>query len=651
LPEIHDRVNLRQSRDQNIYAETPFGPILQFVDVVAKDDSIKQIPVANPFAALWTAATTCDPFRVFLRNKLLQKPPTFEEPWRLVLYSDEVTPGNPLGTNNKRKFHAIYWSFLELGASALSREESWFCTLSEYSTVINSIHAGLSQAFSAIIKLFFSSDGFNFETVGINLPFDTNDIRLFAKLGVIIQDGGAHKSVWSSRGDAASKYCLLCKNLFTESSRMCGEDGSSLLTCHATKLDQLVPASDDDLRRNARFIAGQAHIMNNEAFTQLQQSLGMTHHPHALLLDRSLDWLKPTEIYMHDWMHALFVDGVVNAIVVLLFGAFIKKGMNKIYTTFSEYLEKWKFPVRIHGDHLAEIFEESRAKKHRKAQHIKCQASDLLSITTVLAIFVQTVLIPLHMCDAECMAFLAVADLVDIILSTSRNEVPAAVLLARVHCFLDKFVHAFGYDWMTPKFHWLLHLAEALQRLGLLLNCFVLERKHRIAKRYATDLANTSSNPSISLLSEIQSHHLGQLREPGVFNFEVGLVGGRKASHVLRRRILEALDASQMEIGEIQVGRESRHNRFGTCCTGDVVLLKHGESFRAARVELHCEVVGEPLSILTCFKLISHKADTGYAVWAVDESEMHFTTDIIDTVPHSKLPNGLIMTSLPVDYR
>jgi len=147
--------------------------------------------------------------------------------------------------------------------------------------------------------------------------------------------------LWSSRGHAASKYCLLCKNLFTESIRICEADGSTLLTWHAIKPDKLVPASDDDLQRNARYIASMARTMAKPAFTKLQQSLGMTRHPHALLLDRTLGLLRPTELYMHDWMHTLYVDGMANVLIYFLFEAFIRKGMKTIYNTFSEYLEKW----------------------------------------------------------------------------------------------------------------------------------------------------------------------------------------------------------------------------------------------------------------------------------------------------------------------
>ena len=40
---------------------------------------------------------------------------------------------------------------------------------------------------------------------------------IYFTLGMMLQDGGAHKQVWSLKGDAGSKFCLFCSNLFTES--------------------------------------------------------------------------------------------------------------------------------------------------------------------------------------------------------------------------------------------------------------------------------------------------------------------------------------------------------------------------------------------------------------------------------------------------
>ena len=97
----------------------------------------------------------------------------------------------------------------------------------------------------------FFSEGTNLALTGMLLPFK---VRLFAKLGGMLQDGGAHKSVWHSRGDGASKFCLLCKNLFTEESQVVEADGAKLLSCNCLKWNDLAQASSRDLRTAARYL-------------------------------------------------------------------------------------------------------------------------------------------------------------------------------------------------------------------------------------------------------------------------------------------------------------------------------------------------------------------------------------------------------------
>jgi len=119
-----DRNAMRNARDLQNSEPTPFGPVLQTLTVFDNDDEEQKLTIAHPFALLWKASSECDSFITFFRAKLADHPPSLENPWHLLLYTDEVTPGNPLATLNKRKFHALYWSFLEFGVTALSREDS-----------------------------------------------------------------------------------------------------------------------------------------------------------------------------------------------------------------------------------------------------------------------------------------------------------------------------------------------------------------------------------------------------------------------------------------------------------------------------------------------------------------------------------------------
>ena len=166
LPPMTDRRSIRDARDSVMNSETPYGPILQYITVIDKDDSAQRIAIADPFASLWYFIKEGSPtgFKALFKQKLMEKPPTLDDPWNIIMYTDEVTPGNVLALLNTRKFHAIYWSFMELGSNALSREDGWFTVLIEFSTWVNTMHASISQIFKQCIKQFFQPGGFNFAT-------------------------------------------------------------------------------------------------------------------------------------------------------------------------------------------------------------------------------------------------------------------------------------------------------------------------------------------------------------------------------------------------------------------------------------------------------------------------------------------------------
>lgn len=103
IPDLHHRDAMREARDLENKTDTPFGPILQSVDVINTDGNTQAMPVAHPFALLWTSLTTSKGLRMLFQEKFQEHPPTPEKPWNLVLYSDEVTPGNPLATMNNKK--------------------------------------------------------------------------------------------------------------------------------------------------------------------------------------------------------------------------------------------------------------------------------------------------------------------------------------------------------------------------------------------------------------------------------------------------------------------------------------------------------------------------------------------------------------------
>jgi len=255
-------------------------------------------------------------------------------------------------------------------------------------------------------------------------------------------------------------------------------------------------------------------------------------------------------------------------------------------------------------------------------------------------------------CSTQCYCFLALVDVIELILASARVTVSPQRLLAAVEKFLELFKDAWGLEWMIPKFHWLLHFHKMLERLGFLLNCFCLERKHRGPKRYANEITNISSGTSQSLLMEVTSHHLGQLSNPDAFSFDVGLVGGRRAPLKTKQVLTAELQLGADAADSLKYAVESRFSPVATCHKGDVVILRDPSgALVAGKVQLHCSVLGLPLSLINSYTV--HKREPcGYSIWTPSE-ENHFieTHEILETVVFSELPNGKVAILLPLEFR
>ena len=151
IPEVHARADFYRATAQALAESTPYGPLLHDLTLQGKSGGVIRIPALNPPALLHVAYSKGGGFSVMLQQRLAQHPSTPENPWRIILYTDEVVPGNALSHDNRRKVWVVYFSFLELGASLLSREDSWFCLLVVRSSVASQASAGMAQIFRAVL--------------------------------------------------------------------------------------------------------------------------------------------------------------------------------------------------------------------------------------------------------------------------------------------------------------------------------------------------------------------------------------------------------------------------------------------------------------------------------------------------------------------
>eukprot|EP00969_Alexandrium_andersonii_P191164 8443996-Alexandrium_andersonii.AAC.1 len=64
----------------------------------------------------------------------------------------------------------------------------------------------------------------------------------------------------------------------------------------------------------------------------------------------------------------------------------------------------------------------------------------------------------------------------------ARSDISAESLMQKVMAHLRAFKALYGDSVMTPKFHYGIHLAWQYKQHGLLVACFMHERKHKVLK-------------------------------------------------------------------------------------------------------------------------------------------------------------------------
>jgi len=616
------RPALKEAADLQLNTPTPYGPIIASVTVKDTNEADLQLPTINPLALLYTAFESADPFSELVVERMAIYKPSPETPWRLLLYGDEITPGDVLSHDNMRKGWALYFSFLEFGAMMLANERVWFPVVTVRSCEVKKVSAGISQIYKETVKLFFGALGFDLNEGGLFLKRgDGSYYQLFAKLAGFIQDGGAHKSVWHCKGSAGTRFCMICLNniargtgLYTTDGDNSDDDEEELLTCSIINDAECHFATDDDVRGSVRRLAAMKPLLSVADFKMRQQAHGFTHEPHGILMDPSLDnTVYPVRQFIHDWMHALFVNGCFNFVALWVLEA-IRLTHTNVWDCMMGFVEHWKLPQVVDSSSVKAVFEPNRATSSRKAKRLKCTASQGLSLCPIMAYFFMAFILPA--CQPAVTAFVALCDLVDLLIVIPLGLCSPQQLRAQVDRFLMACADARWRDKMVPKFHWLIHLAKHMEDLGTLISCWVHERKHRIVKRYANDIQNTIDF-ELSLLRQVVGHQLHELRDADNLRRRVGLINPGGCSKRLFQVLKNELKEPDLQLAEVKKAHCARLLCGSTCSAKDVVLVRSldGLGFEAGRVMAHFEVVGEAMSLVAFWALASFDPLKGSAEW------------------------------------
>ena len=312
---------------------------------------------------------------------------------------------------------------------------------------------------------------------------------------------------------------------------------------------------------------------------------GVTFDADGLMQDpdlRARNLIRPVTGIMFDWFHIYLASGIWNVEVFLLFstlGVVHYKSFPKTWDVLHSFVQRFHWPKASVDGHT--VFDNKR-RPDSKSDHVKCSASEGLALYLVIALFLRR-LVPDGVCTPQVNSYLALAEVLDLLLSVKLGIVDPSLLRSKILRHLRLYQKAYGHVGWIPKHHMSLHLWSMLQHHGMLQACFVHERRHKFIKRYMTMRFNSRSF-EVGLMEDLTLQHLQDLK-----NFEpngpaITLLNPHKKpkKHIVaavRTRIRDARDIASASAAIVDCV-EFR--------SGDVVLLQDrrvGEVIFFARVD------------------------------------------------------------------
>ena len=388
-----------------------------------------------------------------------------------------------------------------------------------------------------------------------------------------------------------------------------------------------------------------------------ETACGFNNHPRNLLLDPLLDnVVRPVSNFAHDWMHTMVVHGVFNVVGYLLLAALmavVPGGIRQVLDDFQQFVSLWTLPNRLGCSiaQLVDVFSRTRWSSSSKAKYLKLTASEALSLYGIMACYVQNVYLRAGVCEDQCMAFLACCDVIDNLMCLPHGSIGWAALQRIIETFLQSCLVAGWRDHFIPKFHWTIHLFLQFRRWGLLLSCFVHERKHRMVKRWTGDHKNNQGYER-SILAEICCQHLADLHPRVKFLLEPHLLEPTKQCTAAAASRLRAVCGIPATV-EVRAARRARVNEYEVSHVRDVVLFH--DNGRTCVGELWFFFASPTMTycILSCWTFVSMNIEQGTLLAAIvsNDVKMRPAGDVITSCSYRRREDGHAQVIVPLTFR
>ena len=156
--------------------------------------------------ALQYAINKSDSLRALSGRLHEQYPNTATDPWHIVIYADETTPGNVLALDVARKTFVVRATVREFGPTVIKNAAAWIPLLFVRSSVLARISGGMAAVWRMILRRLFIEE--QVSTRGVPVVLARGSVRLYFAAGTFLLDGDAVRGVYGAKGGNPSSFVL-----------------------------------------------------------------------------------------------------------------------------------------------------------------------------------------------------------------------------------------------------------------------------------------------------------------------------------------------------------------------------------------------------------------------------------------------------------
>ena len=463
------RGELANAQQQHAHATTPYGRVVQRLSC-----PIPEYPnweIIHPLALLHYLSGLSAAFGDVMEAAVSQY-----HTLNLVLYMDEVCPGNPHRPEKSRTLQCIYWAFLEWPQYILQRVAAWPTFGVIRSCTVEKIKHGMATVMKHVLLTFFPPDGNSLmRGVSVHVQRSRESIIVMGTFAGFLADEKAHKEVSSTKGASAFHPCLACPNCFGRMPQATC-DARGIPSCRCVDKAAFRTNTDADVYAMADLLEYTA-AADPGALEELEQSFGVKHAPNALLFDKGLrerSVYRPVSNMIRDWMHVILNQGVANCQLYELL-TLLKRKKELKYTPaiIQRYISKFRLPFK-RGKVGANWLGPLRFK--RKTRQLASFSGVMLTLVPLINAFLIDVVATTtdHGIEPHIRCFNHLSVIISILqLGPDYAMHYMTRLKDELQAHADLYVTLYP-NAVKPKFHAMfMHVAEDALRIGKCLSCFL----------------------------------------------------------------------------------------------------------------------------------------------------------------------------------